>query len=274
MKAEPEEPAQLQTAQPADLESTGTVEATGPAEPKVSEEPLQPVGAPAPEEGGQVGSHAHASADWMSVGLAAGGSDFLRARTPNFAKVRLKLRGWEGSGDEGEEAEEAEPEDPRGESRRATPRRRKKPREEPRAEPRKGNSSSPEAPPEPLRNQIPESIIEHGFVEVESLLPPELCEALAKLPMRNAEGISNAFQRPVRGRLLQQALEAIANSAAVSHTVEAAFGTPLFKVANVKILMAEFGAPAQIPHADDHCNRELFGICHLKKVRAPDTRHP
>ena len=28
------------------------------------------------------------------------------------------------------------------------------------------------------------------------------------------------------------------------------------------MLTAQLGA-YQIPHADDHCNRELFGVCHL-----------
>ena len=33
---------------------------------------------------------------------------------------------------------------------------------------------------------------------------------------------------------------------------------------NVKILMNEIGSNPQIPHADDHCNRELFGVVHLR----------
>jgi len=37
----------------------------------------------------------------------------------------------------------------------------------------------------------------------------------------------------------------------------------LFFLFSLKILMAELGQPPQIPHADDYCNRELFGIAHL-----------
>ena len=36
-----------------------------------------------------------------------------------------------------------------------------------------------------------------------------------------------------------------------------------FLVKTVKVLMTEFCAEPQIPHADDFCNRELFGIAHL-----------
>ena len=33
---------------------------------------------------------------------------------------------------------------------------------------------------------------------------------------------------------------------------------------NFKILMNEIGSNPQIPHADDHCNRELFGVAHIQ----------
>jgi len=42
-----------------------------------------------------------------------------------------------------------------------------------------------------------------------------------------------------------------------------------FAVRTTKILMTEFCAEPQIPHADDFCNRELFGIAHLKPDQPP-----
>ena len=43
----------------------------------------------------------------------------------------------------------------------------------------------------------------------------------------------------------------------------ATFGSRAVVLKNAKILFAELGSQPQIPHADDHCNRELFGVCHL-----------
>ena len=50
----------------------------------------------------------------------------------------------------------------------------------------------------------------------------------------------------------------------MSDAVHAVFGTHQFDVMNVKILMNEIGSNPQIPHADDHCNRELFGVAHIQ----------
>ena len=47
----------------------------------------------------------------------------------------------------------------------------------------------------PLRNQQPEAITTHGFVECTGLLPEALCARLADLSMDKAIGISNAFQQ-------------------------------------------------------------------------------
>ena len=85
--------------------------------------------------------------------------------------------------------------------------------------------------------------------------------------MHKAEGISNAYQMTLKGPLLPQVVDAISRSEGVRRAVASTFGTDTFKVSNVKLLMAEFLAAAQIPHADDHCNRELFGICHLKSAQ-------
>ena len=64
---------------------------------------------------------------------------------------------------------------------------------------RAGISSSPSPNPNPnqvpLRNQQPEAITTHGFVECTGLLPEALCARLADLSMDRAIGISNAFQQ-------------------------------------------------------------------------------
>ena len=39
------------------------------------------------------------------------------------------------------------------------------------------------------------------------------------------------------------------------------------------MLTAHLG-PRQIPHADDHCNRELFGIAHLMPGQLPTEAVP
>ena len=85
--------------------------------------------------------------------------------------------------------------------------------------------------------------------------------------MDGAEGISNAFQKNVKGALLDEVCAAISKSAAVRLAVSAAFGVEEFVVMTVKVLMSDFCAEPQIPHADDFCNRDLFGI-----VRAAATR--
>ena len=45
--------------------------------------------------------------------------------------------------------------------------------------------------------------------------------------------------------------------------VAEAFGVRSYRVKTVKVLHTEFCAAPQIPHADDFCNRELFGVLHL-----------
>ena len=116
---------------------------------------------------------------------------------------------------------------------------------------------------EPLRNPDATLIETHGFAETPNLIPPALAERIQKLPMDEAEGISNAFQKNLEGDLLAETQREIGKSEAVADAIEGAFGVRRFQVKTVKVLMTEFCAEPQIPHADDFCNRELFGICHL-----------
>ena len=116
---------------------------------------------------------------------------------------------------------------------------------------------------DPLRNPDPSRIEEFGFAECDGLISPELCREIARVPMDSAEGISNAFQKALEGPLLDAVTGAIGKSEAVADAMEASFGVRQFAVKTVKVLMTEFCAEPQIPHADDFCNRELFGICHL-----------
>ena len=115
----------------------------------------------------------------------------------------------------------------------------------------------------PLRNPVPEAIATHGFAECSGLLPVELCARIAKEPMEEAEGISNAFQKNLDGALLHEVEGVIGSSPSVRDAIQAAFGVTKYAVKTVKVLMTEFCAAPQIPHADDFCNRELFGIAHL-----------
>eukprot|EP00908_Phaeocystis_cordata_P023146 Transcript_5573.p2 GENE.Transcript_5573~~Transcript_5573.p2 ORF type:complete len:447 (-),score=79.49 Transcript_5573:52-1392(-) len=116
----------------------------------------------------------------------------------------------------------------------------------------------------PRRNTDPEQILRAGFVECARLVSPALCARLANLPMEEAEGISNAFQLEVPPALATEVEAALLASKAVGAAVLATFGTPRFRVSTLKVLMTELGAEPQIPHADDHCNRELFGVAHLR----------
>ena len=115
----------------------------------------------------------------------------------------------------------------------------------------------------PLRNMEAHAIDRYGFTEVPSMLSADLCKLIAAEPMDDGEGISNAFQKSLEGPLLAECEKALGASSAVADAIEAAFGVRRFAVRTVKILMTEFCAAPQIPHADDFCNRELFGIAHL-----------
>ena len=84
-----------------------------------------------------------------------------------------------------------------------------------------------------------------------------------QVSLRSAEAISNAFQINVKGKLLAEIQDAICRSESVRAAARATFGCERVALKNAKILFAELGAAPQIPHADDHCNRELFGVCHL-----------
>ena len=83
-------------------------------------------------------------------------------------------------------------------------------------------------------------------------------------PQDEAEGISNAFQKSLEGPLLEETCASISRCPAVADAIFGAFGVRNFQVKTVKVLMTEFCAEPQIPHADDFCNRELFGIAHLQ----------
>ena len=130
-------------------------------------------------------------------------------------------------------------------------------------------------PPEPLRNPQPSEITRHGFAECGGLLPPRLCSDLSSLSFKGAEAISNCFQIAIgKGRLLDELQAAIRADAAVQDAALATFGTRRVAVKNAKILFAELGAHPQIPHADDHCNRVLFGVCHLLDGQAQTEAIP
>jgi len=114
-----------------------------------------------------------------------------------------------------------------------------------------------------MRNEDPSLIEKHGFVECGQLIDADLCARIVKLKMHDAKDISNAVEKTLKGPLLKSVCARIGASPTVADAVHTVFGVRAFAVRTVKVLQAEPTAPAQIPHADDFCNRELFGICHL-----------
>merc|ERR1740124_1839553 len=113
-----------------------------------------------------------------------------------------------------------------------------------------------------------------GFLECTGLLPAPLCSRLAALPMEAAEGISNSFQLAPPPRIAEDVRARLLASSDITTAVEATFGTRSFKVTTLKVLMTELGAEPQIPHADDFCNRELFGVVHLRAGQAATESAP
>jgi hypothetical protein len=123
------------------------------------------------------------------------------------------------------------------------------------ARPKKGPRLENNADKPALRNPHGADIEKHGFAECANLVPAELCARIAREPMTSAEGISNAFQKSLEEPLLSEVQAAIGSSSEVAEAMHAAFGVRRFAVKTVKVLMTEFCASPQIPHADDFCNR-------------------
>ena len=115
---------------------------------------------------------------------------------------------------------------------------------------------------------MPAHITTHGFAELPGLIDAQTCEELNSIDMKSAVAISNAFQKDVRGKKFTTVARTIEASQGVRDAVQETFGTATFQVTNLKVLVARAGSEPQIPHADDHCNRELFGIVHLKPNQA------
>ena len=84
-----------------------------------------------------------------------------------------------------------------------------------------------------------------GFLECQGLLPAPLCRRLSSLPMEAAEGISNSFQLALPPGLDADVRARLLASADIAAAVEAAFGTPRFKLSTLKVLMTELGAEPQ-----------------------------
>ncbi len=130
-------------------------------------------------------------------------------------------------------------------------------------------------PATPLRNLDAAAIGQHGFVECPSLLPPDVVGRLAATNMKSAIAISNAFQKDVRARpLFDEVAQCIRASPRVRAAMVAMFGVPRFEVSHLKVLVTKAGQRPQCPHADDHCNRELFGVVHLLPDQAQTEAVP
>ena len=124
------------------------------------------------------------------------------------------------------------------------------------------------------RNTDPAQMDSRGFVELPALLSPALCAALDTVSMAGAASISNAREMPLGGDLLRQVKSALDGSNIVHEALQHMYGTESFVVSAAKILEAQPDDGPQIAHSDDHCNRELFGIAHVRPCQAPTECNP
>ena len=136
------------------------------------------------------------------------------------------------------------------------------------------NSSSARSPIQlpPLRNFDPRRIEQNGFVECCSLLPDNLCDEIAQLPMAISKQISNASELDLgaaSANLARRIKSELGSNSTLCQTVESLFGTRDFIVPTLKVLEASSDADPQIPHADDFWNRELFGVVHVRAGQQP-----
>ena len=146
--------------------------------------------------------------------------------------------------------------------------------------------------PEPFKCCV---IANSGFVELSDALPADLLaqihrEAVEKVAVRDGDDaggvveISNALQADLAPGLAARASAALAAHATVTAAMAAAFGRPGprgeasayagYVAETPKLLVALPGAPAQAPHADDHCNSCLFCLIHLRDGQAPTRVAP
>ena len=103
-------------------------------------------------------------------------------------------------------------------------------------------------------------------------------EAAAFMPdgvsMAKAAVISNALQQNLPGELRKRCEEEARSSSALADLVEQVFGVRTFRLSAPKRLSTPCLAEAQMPHADDFCNRELLVIVQLRQGQQPTEAIP
>ena len=135
--------------------------------------------------------------------------------------------------------------------------------------------SRPVLPPLPaLRNDDPRRMDSRGFVELPSLLPRSLCESLDAVSMDRAANISNSRELALGDDLRRQVKQALQDSSVIHDAIKHIYDTDGFVVTAAKVLEAGDDDAPQIPHSDDYCNRELFGIAHVRPHQAPTEAIP
>jgi len=112
-------------------------------------------------------------------------------------------------------------------------------------------------------------------VTVKSLISTKLsADILDGVSMARAAVISNALQQNLPGELRKRCEEELRSSSALAEQVFEVFGVRTFRVSAPKRLSTPCLAEAQMPHADDFCNRELIAIVQLRGGQQPTEAIP
>ena len=136
------------------------------------------------------------------------------------------------------------------------------------------NHSSATLPIElpPLRNADPLRIDSNGFVEGPGMLDAATCSEIARISMAGAKQISNASELDLVAKstsLARRIKSSLYSDARLRAAVLHLYSTSEFTIPTLKVLEAEDDAEAQIPHADDFWNRELFGVLQVRPAQRP-----
>ena len=126
-----------------------------------------------------------------------------------------------------------------------------------------------------IRRNLSGGILSRGHVTVKSLISTNLAaDILDGVSMARAAVISNALQQNLPGELRKRCEEELRSSSALADLVEQVFGVRTFRVSTPKRLSTPCLAEAQMPHADDFCNRELIAIVQLREGQQPTEAIP
>ena len=132
-----------------------------------------------------------------------------------------------------------------------------------------------------MNNRDPTRVMEHGFVEIEQLLPAKVCERLAETSMEIKKGskaheISNAVELDCKHLDAWADIKReIEGSATIRAAILVTHGVDKLVLDEAKLLEASVSAPPQIPHADDYNNSGgCFGVVQLRRNQQPTLAYP